>query len=251
MGTISGTFKIKYVRVFLFYFYFYFAKKILTCLVFNLYFFQNFVNKWCAFPYMKSLLFHLSTFQILPLLLAPTPRVFTTFPLPFASRGQCPPPLPSPIHPLPAHPSSPHYPSSGQQFSTELGIYHLPVKPDKAVLCYICARGHGPIQICSLVGGLVFGSFQGSRLVDNVSLPMGLLPLSAPSMLPLTLPQGFLSSVQWLAVSICICLNELLVEVLRGQTCQAPVCNYNMASVIVPGFGAHPWAKSQVELVAG
>jgi hypothetical protein len=35
---------------------------------------------------------------------------------------------------------------------------------------------------------------------------MGLQFPSAPSVLPLTLLLGFLSSVQWLAVSICICL---------------------------------------------
>ncbi|KRY80472.1 hypothetical protein T11_18294 [Trichinella zimbabwensis] len=31
--------------------------------------------------------------------------------------------------------------------------------------------------------------------------------------------RGSFSSVQWLAISICICLSQLLVEPLRGQPC--------------------------------
>lgn len=42
---------------------------------------------------------------------------------------------------------------------------------------------------------------------------------SAPSVFPLTLPYSSLTSVQWLAVSICICLSQLLGEPLRGQPC--------------------------------
>ena len=57
---------------------------------------------------------------------------------------------------------------------------------DKAALCYIFAGGLGPACVCALVGGLVSGSSQGSRLVDTVGLPMGLPSPSAPSALPLT-----------------------------------------------------------------
>jgi hypothetical protein len=38
----------------------------------------------------------------------------------------------------------------------------LPSTSDKAVLCYIFSRNHGPTHIYSLVGGLVPGSFGGS-----------------------------------------------------------------------------------------
>jgi hypothetical protein len=41
---------------------------------------------------------------------------------------------------------------------------------------------------CSLVGGLVSGSFQGFVLVDTVGFPMGLPFPSAPSILLVTLP---------------------------------------------------------------
>jgi hypothetical protein len=37
----------------------------------------------------------------------------------------------------------------------------LPLMPDKAVLCYISSRGHGPVLVYFLVGGLVPGSSGG------------------------------------------------------------------------------------------
>jgi hypothetical protein len=67
--------------------------------------------------------------------------------------------------------------------SLQDGVYPLPLRPDQAVLCYICVSGHGPAHVCSLVGGLVSGSSQGSRLVDTIGLPMGLPSSSAPSIL--------------------------------------------------------------------
>ena len=56
-------------------------------------------------------------------------------------------------------------------------------------------------------------------------------------------------SVQWLAISICICLSQVLVEPLRGQPCQATICTHNMASVTVSGFGLCTWDGFQVGLV--
>jgi hypothetical protein len=44
------------------------------------------------------------------------------------------------------------------------------------------------VHVCSLVGGLVFGSSQGSGLVETVHLPMGLPYPSAPLILSLILP---------------------------------------------------------------
>jgi hypothetical protein len=59
---------------------------------------------------------------------------------------------------------------------------------------------------------------QGSRLVETDGLPMGLPSLSsASSSLSLIQPQGSLTTVQWLGVSICICLSQLLVVPLIGQ----------------------------------
>jgi hypothetical protein len=47
-----------------------------------------------------------------------------------------------------------------------------------AVLWYICASGYELAHVCSLVGDLVSGSSEGSRLVDTVLI--GLPSLSAP-----------------------------------------------------------------------
>jgi hypothetical protein len=47
-------------------------------------------------------------------------------------------------------------------------------------------------------------------LVDIVVLPMELQTLSAPSVLSLTPPLGFLCSVQWLAESIHTCIGQAL-----------------------------------------
>jgi hypothetical protein len=51
------------------------------------------------------------------------------------------------------------------------------------------------------------------QLVDIVLL-VGLQSPSAPSVLPIALPLGFLGSVRWLAVSMCICIGLTMVEPL-------------------------------------
>jgi hypothetical protein len=83
---------------------------------------------------------------------------------------------------------------------------------DKIVLCYICSGSHRLAHVCSLVGGLVPGSSEG--IVDTVVLPKGLQSPSAPSILSLTLPLGFLVSAQRLAVSASV-LSQVLSEPLR------------------------------------
>ena len=52
------------------------------------------------------------------------------------------------------------------------------------------------------------------RLVDIVLL-MRLQSPSAPSVLPLALPLGSLGSLRWLAITISICIGQVLVEPLR------------------------------------
>jgi len=66
---------------------------------------------------------------------------------------------------------------------------------------------------------------------------MGLQTLSAPSILSLTPPMGILFSVQWLAVSIRLCICQALAELLRRQLYQAPVIMHFLASAILSGFG--------------
>jgi hypothetical protein len=67
----------------------------------------------------------------------------------------------------------------------------------------------GPFM-CTLVGALVPGSSGGEGggvlLVDFVVLPVGLQTPSGPSVLPLTLPLGFLAqSDGWLQASSSAC----------------------------------------------
>ena len=76
----------------------------------------------------------------------------------------------------------------------------------------------------------------GIWLVDTVVLPIGLHSPSAPSDLPLTLPLGSPGSFQWLAVSICIWLSQVLEEHLRRQLYQTPICKHFLAPATQMSF---------------
>ena len=79
-----------------------------------------------------------------------------------------------------------------------------------AISATYVSGGLGPTCVCSLVVGSVSESSQGYRLVDSVDLPVeSLFPLGR-SILPATLPQDSPSSVQCLAVGLCICFSQLL-----------------------------------------
>jgi len=58
---------------------------------------------------------------------------------------------------------------------------------------------------------------------------------SAPSNLSLTLPMRTPISLQWLAVTICLCNFHALVDPLRGQLKQVPVSMHFLASAILSG----------------
>ena len=101
------------------------------------------------------------------------------------------------------------------------------------------ARGHGT-STCMLFGwwhslwelpGLQVSWHCCSSCV--VAIPFGSFIPSPNSSI------GVLTSFQWSPISNCICLTQLLVQPLRGQPCQAPVCKHNKASVIMSGIGAH------------
>ena len=81
--------------------------------------------------------------------------------------------------------------------------------------------------------------------------PLPLMPDNAPSVLPLTPPLGSLHLVRWLAVSICICIDQDLAEPLRRQQYQAPVSKNFLASAIVSGFGVCMWDGSPGGAVSG
>lgn len=44
--------------------------------------------------------------------------------------------------------------------------------PDKAILCYLRSKNHGPSHVFSLVGGLASGSSEGSVRLVNIVLPL-------------------------------------------------------------------------------
>ena len=73
----------------------------------------------------------------------------------------------------------------------------------------------------------------------------GCKPLSAPSVLSLTPPMGTLCSVQWLAVSIHLCICQALAEPLKRQLYQAPVSMHFLTSTIVSGLCECIWDGSQ------
>jgi hypothetical protein len=91
--------------------------------------------------------------------------------------------------------------------------------------------------VFSLVGGLVPGSSGGYWLVHIVVPPMGLQTPSAPWILSLAPSLGILYSLQWMAVSIHLCICEALEEPLRRQQHQAPISKHLLASTTVSGFG--------------
>ena len=69
---------------------------------------------------------------------------------------------------------------------------------------------------------------------------------SAPSVLSLIPPLRTPCSVQWLAVSICLCICQALAGPLRRQLYQAPFIKHFLASAIVSGFGSVYGMDTQV-----
>jgi hypothetical protein len=147
------------------------------------------------------------------------------------------------------HPPTPaslcwHSPTLGIEPSQDQGPL-LPLMPDKAILCYLCNWSHGSLPVYTLVGGLVTGNSGGGCLVGSYCCSSyGLQTPSAPSVLSLTPPLGTLSSVQWLAVSICLCFCQALAGPLRRQSYQVSISKYFLASTIVSGFGVCIWDGS-------
>jgi hypothetical protein len=111
---------------------------------------------------------------------------------------------------------------------------------NRAILCYICSWSHGSLHVYSFVGGLV---------PESSGLPVGSYCSSyglqsASSILSLAPPLGTLCSVQWLTVSIHLCICQTLTEPLRRQLYQAPISKHFLASTIVSGFGICLWDGS-------
>ena len=66
----------------------------------------------------------------------------------------------------------------------------------------------------------------------------------APSVLSPTPPLEIPCSVQWLAVSIRLCMSQALTKPLRRQLYWIPVNKHLLASTFVSGFGDYIWDGS-------
>jgi hypothetical protein len=108
-----------------------------------------------------------------------------TSPLPFTSKKMLP---HTPTHSCLTPLASPY---SGASSLQKTKVVPIPLVPDKAI-CYICTWSYDPCMYRLLVGGELWRVW----LVDIVVLPMGLQSPPAPSVHPLTLPLGSLTSVQ-------------------------------------------------------
>jgi len=100
----------------------------------------------------------------------------------------------------------------------------LPLVPNKAILYYICSWSHGTLHVYALFGCLVPGSSGESGWLVLlfflwICKPIQLLSPFFNSSL------GTPFSVQWLSVSILLCICQVLAEPLRRQLYPAPVSN--------------------------
>jgi hypothetical protein len=95
------------------------------------------------------------------------------------------------------------------------------------------------------------GSSGGYCLVHIVPPPMGLQTPSAPWVLSVAPSLGTLCSVQWMTVSIHVCICHALAKPLRRQLYQTPVSQILLASAIVSGFGGCLWDGSPGGAVSG
>jgi hypothetical protein len=119
-----------------------------------------------------------------------------------------------------------------------------------------CAGGLQPAWVCSLVGGLVSGSFQGSRLVDTVVLAVG-LPSPFGSFSP-----SFSSSIGFLDLRPMVDYKYLHLSqsaagvafqstAMLGSCLRAQHSISNSVRVWCTPQPLHPWDGSQVGLVTG
>jgi hypothetical protein len=128
--------------------------------------------------------------------------------------------MPSPPSPLPLWECSPtHLPSPAPPLQHPLswGIKPpqdqgspLSLMSSRSILCYICIWSHGSLPVHLLVSSLIPGSTGWSGQL-MLSFLWHLLSSTPPFLLRAPQP-GSQSSVWWLALSIHICIGQLLAE---------------------------------------
>jgi hypothetical protein len=111
-------------------------------------------------------------------------------------------------------------------------------------------RGQGQTYACSLVGGSVSGSPQGSKLVGSVGLPVESLSSSGPSVLPQSLPQDSELYLMFGCGSLNLFL--LAIEWSLSEDSYARLLSASITvSLIGPEIGSCPWDGSQFGPVVG
>jgi hypothetical protein len=74
---------------------------------------------------------------------------------------------------------------------------------------------------------------------------------SAPSVLPPTLPLGSLGSFQWLAASICICIDQSLAETLKVNYIRflsiSASWHQQYSGALVSADGMDPWVGKSLD----
>ena len=106
--------------------------------------------------------------------------------------------------------------------------------PDKAILCYM--DGAMDPSMCAHWLGVQFLGALSDLVSRCCCSSYGVLtPFSSFSPFPSS-STGFPGLVWWLAVSICICISQVLVEPLTEQPYQSLVSEHFLASAIVSGF---------------
>ena len=87
------------------------------------------------------------------------------------------------------------------------------------------------------------GALRGGGLDDIVVLPMGLQTPSTPSVVFLFPLLGIPRLVQWMAVSIHLCICKHLAGTLKRELFQAPCSMYFLTYIIVSVFSKCTWDK--------
>ena len=122
---------------------------------------------------------------------------------------------------------------------------------NKGILCHICSWSPGSLHVYSLVGGPVPRSYRGFGWLTMLLPPRGCKP---PQFLQSLLQLFYLgppNSVQWLAVSICLCICQALANPLRRQPYQSSISKHFPASTIVSGFCGCIWDEFPGGAVSG
>jgi hypothetical protein len=122
--------------------------------------------------------------------------------------------LPEAVSNLP-HYARPPYNLEPQVFGG-LGAFSF-TEARPVIFCCICIRGLRSANVCCLVVAQVPETYWGSRFFETVGHPM--LLSSTSSSLSLIQLHDYSTSNHCFGVSICFCLNHLLIGPPRGQTC--------------------------------